>query len=72
MTGEDGEKQMREMVEIPASLAELGEREGLPFPKMLLLLQMRRQILAHRSGSKRPASEAFDWYKFYRSVKDFL
>lgn len=71
MTGE-GEKKVREVVEIPADLAELAERENIPFPKILLLLQMRRQIVAHRSGSKRQAAESFDWSRFYRSVKDFM
>src|SRR5712691_3278270 len=42
MTGEDGEKKVREVVEIPADLAELADTENIPFPKILLLLQMRR------------------------------
>jgi transcriptional regulator with XRE-family HTH domain len=72
MTGEDGERNVREAVEIPAELAGLAEKENIPFPKILLLLQMRRQIVAHRSSSRRQAAEVFDWHKFYRSVRDFM
>ncbi len=72
MTGEDDEKKVREAVEIPGDLAALATTESIPFPKLLLLLQMRRQILANRSGSKRLAEDKFDWQKFYRSVKEFL
>lgn len=72
MTGEDAEAKVRQVVEVPADLALLAEKENIPFPKLLLLLQMRRQIIAHRSGSRRQASDSFDWTKFYRSVKDFL
>lgn len=75
MTGEDGEdgsEKVREAVEIPADLAALAAKESIPFPKLLLLLQMKRQILAHRSGGKRLAADTFDWQKFYRSVKDFI
>src|SRR3954454_24205609 len=57
MTGEDGEKRAREVIEIPADLAELARNESIPFPKILLLLQMRRQIVAHRSGSRRLAAD---------------
>jgi transcriptional regulator with XRE-family HTH domain len=72
MTGEDGERKVREAVEIPVDLADLATAESIPFPKLLLLLQMRRQILANRSGSKRLAADKFDWQKFYRSVKEFI
>jgi hypothetical protein len=72
MTGEEGEKKIRDVVEIPADLARLADEESIPFPKILLLLQMRRQIVAHRSGARRLAADAFDWHKFYRSVKDFI
>lgn len=72
MKGEDGEKKVQEAVEVPADLAALAETENISFTKLLLLLQMRRQIKAHRSGSKKLAEDTFDWQKFYRSVKDFL
>lgn len=72
MTGDDAETKVREVVEIPGDLAALATTESISFPKLLLLLQMRRQILANRSGSKRLAEDKFDWHKFYRSVKEFL
>lgn len=72
MTGEDGERSIRQVVEIPGDLALLAAQENIPFPKILLLLQMRRQIVAHRSGEKRLAADTFDWNRFYRSVKEFI
>ncbi len=72
MTGEDAQKQMKEIVEIPGALAAFAEKEGLSFPRTLVLLQMRRQIVAHRTASKKSASDDFDWQKFYQSVKQFL
>ncbi len=70
--GEDGSEKVREAVEIPADLAALAAKENIAFPKLLLLLQMKRQIVAHRSAGKRLAADTFDWHKFYRSVKDFI
>jgi transcriptional regulator with XRE-family HTH domain len=72
MTGEDGDASIKNVVEIPAGLAALGQKEGLSFPKMLTLLQMRRQIVAHRSTEKKLATDDFNWQKFYQSVKTFL
>ena len=51
----------------PAKAAEL------TFRKTLLLLDMQRQIIAHRRSDKRDDDlDAVDWRKFYESVKDFL
>ncbi|MBA3752775.1 MAG: helix-turn-helix domain-containing protein [Nitrospira sp.] len=72
MTGEDEEKAMKQMVEIPADLAEIAELEGLSFRQAMALLQMQRQLLATRHVSKKLPSDSFDWRKFYGSVKDFL
>jgi transcriptional regulator with XRE-family HTH domain len=72
MTGEEEQQNAQAIVEIPGPLAQFAGAEGLSFPKTLMLLQMQRQIVAHRSGSKKLAAEGFDWRKFYESVKDFL
>lgn len=59
-------------VQFPASLAELAKSENISFVQALTLLDMRLQIVAHRSTSKSDHLEDFDWKKFYDSVKEFL
>jgi transcriptional regulator with XRE-family HTH domain len=59
-------------VQFPASLAELAKNENISFVQALTLLDMRMQIVAHRSTSKSGDWENFDWKKFYDSVKEFL
>ena len=57
---------------IPQRLSEFAKRESLPFNHALALLEMRRQIVAHRSISRSEDPEDFDWERFYESVKEFL
>lgn len=59
-------------VEVPEGLATIGRLENLSFNTMLMLMDMRQQIVAHRSNSKKPRSDDFDWGKFYNSVKEWL
>lgn len=59
-------------VQIPAALSEFAAQEGLTFKQTLTLLQMRRQILAHRSSSTLSGESDFDWRKLYESVRDFI
>ena len=59
-------------VEIPAALARFASEAGLSFRQTLMLLDMRRQIIAHRSNTKSDDLDKFDWQKFYQSVKEFL
>jgi transcriptional regulator with XRE-family HTH domain len=59
-------------VQFPARLAELAKNENISFVQALTLLDMRLQIVAHRSTSKTDGLENFDWKKFYDSVKEFL
>src|SRR5438105_5765508 len=49
MTGADGDPAMKERFDFPPALADFAKRQNLSFPHMLMLLQMRRQILANRS-----------------------
>jgi len=73
MTGSEKDLAMKERFEFPPALAEFARRQNLSFPHMLVLLQMRRQILANRSSSKRVAGDDnFDWQGFYQSVKKYL
>ena len=73
MTGEEGEEeQRRSEIEVPASLAEYASDAGLSFRTTLMLLDMRRQIIAHRSTRDREPLGQIDWHGFYESVKEFL
>ena len=71
MTGEVSEKPVTE-VPIPATLARFAAEEGLSFRQTLVLLDMQKQIVAHRSAKRKDGLEAVDWRKFYESVKEFL
>ena len=72
MEGVDSEKEKKE-IEIPSKLAQFAANVGISFRETLLLLEMRRQIVAYRSSTKKGNSDdSFDWQKFYESVKDYL
>jgi transcriptional regulator with XRE-family HTH domain len=71
MTGEASEKPVTE-VPIPASLARFAAEERLSFRQTLMLLDMQKQIVAHRSAKKKDGLEGVDWRKFYEGVKEFL
>ena len=72
MTGTAAEGPIPKDIEIPATLGQFAEQEGLGFRKVLMLLKMQQQIVAHRSGIDRAPAVAFDWRRFYDSVKGFL
>lgn len=72
MTGDAMDKTYPKEVEIPASLAAFAEQEELSFRQTLMLLDIRRRILAHRSTRGKEALDQFDWQQLYESVKDFL
>jgi transcriptional regulator with XRE-family HTH domain len=71
MTGDASEKPVTE-VPIPASLARFAAAERLSFRQTLMLLDMQKQIVAHRSAKKKDDLEGVDWQKFYEGVKEFL
>jgi y4mF family transcriptional regulator len=71
MKGEELEAKTAE-VQIPASLSDFAEQEGLTFKQALAMLRMREQIVAHRSSMKKEGLEKVDWQKFYEAVKEFL
>ena len=71
MTGKASKEKPAE-VSIPASLAQFAAGERLSLRQTLMLLDMHKQILAHRSAKKRDGLEAVDWQKFYEGVKEFL
>lgn len=41
-------------------------------PQMRTLLNMRLQIMGHRSDSVSEDLESFDWERFYERVKEYL
>ena len=59
-------------VSIPASLSQLARSLNLTFAQTLLLLDLQRQIIAHRSRSKSDDLEKVDWKRFYETVKDYV
>jgi len=71
MTGKASKDKPKE-VSIPSSLAIFAAEERLSLRQTLMLLDMQKQIVAHRSSKKKDDLEAVDWQKFYEGVKEFL
>lgn len=71
MTGKASQEEPTE-VAIPATLARFAAEEGISLRQTLMLLDMHKQIVAHRSARKKDGLEAVDWRKFYEGVKEFL
>ncbi|MBI2806626.1 MAG: helix-turn-helix domain-containing protein [Planctomycetes bacterium] len=71
MTGK-ASKETPSEVALPSSLAKFAAEEGLSLRQTLMLLDMHKQILAHRSAKKKEGLEGVDWQKFYEGVKEFL
>ncbi len=59
-------------VNVPASLSQFARSSNLTFGQTLLLLDLQRQIIAHRSRSKSDDLEKVDWKRFYEAVKDYV
>ena len=59
-------------VQIPSSLSDFAKQAELSFSQTLMLLDMQRQIIAHRSHSRTDDMEQVDWKGFYESMKPFL
>ncbi len=73
MTGDPGVQEPKPKQErIPASLSEFASAASLTFRQVMALLDMQRQIIAHRSRSRDEDLEKVDWRKFYERVKEFL
>lgn len=61
-----------EDVHIPGSLSSFAKSANLTFAQTLMLLDLQRQIIAHRSRSRSDDLEQVDWRRFYESVREFL
>ena len=68
----DGGLPKGEKVQFPASLVTFAQQANLTFSQTMMLLQLRRQIVAFRSDSKSDDLEQFDWKPFYESLKQHL
>jgi len=74
MSGSDADTPARD-VQIPKSLAEFAQREGVSFRHTLLLLDLQRRIIAARTpGKKSPKAnlDEVDWRRFFEALKPFL
>ena len=74
MTGSDVDTPTQD-VQIPKSLAEFAQREGVSFRHTLLLLDLQHRIIAARTpGKKTPKArlDDVDWRRFFEAVKPFL
>ena len=58
-----------EDVNVPSSLAALAKSENLTFQQTLMMLNLRKQIVAVRTED---GTDDFDWKPFYEAVKPFL
>lgn len=72
MTGETGTQTPTLSLDIPQSLAKFASAENLSLRQTMMLLDMQKQILAHRRSKKAESLEIVDWAKFYNATKDFL
>jgi transcriptional regulator with XRE-family HTH domain len=71
MTGGSTPKQASE-IRVPASLSQFASAARLSFSEVMALLDMQRQIIAHRSNDRDDDLERVDWRRFYERVKEFL
>ena len=59
-------------VEVPRSLGELAEEEGLTYRQMMTILEIDHSIVARRGGGPRGAKGKEYWQSLYQAVKQFL
>ena len=71
MTGKASQEPVTD-VAIPARLAKFAAEEGISLRQTLMLLDMQRQIVAHRGSKKKDVLDGVDWRKFYEGVREFL
>ena len=59
-------------IEVPRSLSELAEDEGLTYRQTMTLLEIERSIVARRGGGPQGTKGKEDWRALYLAVKPFL
>ena len=59
-------------IEVPRSLSEVAEEEGLTYRQTMTLLAIDQSIVARRGGPPRATKAKEHWRTLYRAVKPFL
>ena len=59
-------------IEVPRSLSELAEEEGLTYRQTMTLLEIEQSIVARRGGGPQATRAREDWQSLYLAVKPFL
>ena len=59
-------------IEIPRSLGEVAEEEGLTYRQTMTLLEIEQSIVARRGGAPQAAKAKEEWRSLYLAVKPFL
>ena len=59
-------------IEVPRSLDEFAEEEGLTYRQTMTLLAIEQSIVARRGGSPQAAKAKDYWRTLYRGVQPFL
>lgn len=59
-------------IEVPRSLGELAEEEGLTYRQMMTLIEIEQSIVARRGGSPRAGKTKGEWRSLYQAVRPFL
>ena len=60
------------LIEVPRSLGELADEEGLTYRRMMMLLEIEQSIVARRGGGPQATKTKEDWRSLYQAVKPFL
>ena len=59
-------------IEVPRSLGELAEEEGLTYRQTIMLLSIEQSIVARRGGGPQATKAKEDWRFLYERVQPFL
>ncbi len=59
-------------IEVPRSLGEFAEEEGLTYRQTMTLLAIEQSIVARRGGGPQATKAKEDWRALYQGVKPFL
>ena len=59
-------------IEVPRSLSELAEEEGLTYRQTMTILEIELSIVARRGGAPQVTKRKEDWRSLYYAVRPFL
>ena len=73
MKGESGgASEKADYVEIPTNLSEAAEELGISFRETLMLLDIRKSIVARRSSRFKRPMKIEDWKRLYDRINNFM